>query len=282
MKPSPELSARDLERLSAYIDGQLEPAELTRLEARLRQEPHLRSELEELRATVQVLGELPRVRAPRSFAVREAPGRRQRGYPFLQLGTTLATLAFLVVVGLDVILARASSAALLADRQAALPAEQAAEAQAPAAQAAPALAAATVGPAATEAAPEEFAAAESAAPAPTAAAAAESAAPAPTGTPEPETLGYRTDDQAGELAAGETAEADAIAAAPPATGGEEPAAEADQVGALSAPETGEPQTERDRGITGSGSQALWRAAEIGLGVLALGLGGLTVRARRAY
>jgi hypothetical protein len=97
------LSRRDLEGLSAYMDGRLAPAEAAALERRLEDDAQLRGALQELRETVGLLRSLPSRPVPRSFALSpEAIGRRAvRWYPVLQLGTALAGLAFVVVIGLD-------------------------------------------------------------------------------------------------------------------------------------------------------------------------------------
>jgi len=57
------------DQLSAYIDGALDPAAATRLEAHLGECARCRTELEQLRATVAALRELPEAQAPRSFAL---------------------------------------------------------------------------------------------------------------------------------------------------------------------------------------------------------------------
>jgi hypothetical protein len=114
MSPLTRLSPQDLERLSAYIDRRLLAAESSRLEQRLAREPQLREALEELRWTASLLRSLPSRPTPRSFALKpEAVTRRQaaRWYPTLQLGTALAGIAFLAVVGLDVLSARTTSLA---------------------------------------------------------------------------------------------------------------------------------------------------------------------------
>jgi anti-sigma factor RsiW len=53
------MKQRDLELLSSYLDGQLSSSEATRLEARLRTEPDLRSVLQDLRGARTVLRQLP-------------------------------------------------------------------------------------------------------------------------------------------------------------------------------------------------------------------------------
>ncbi len=103
------LSRRDLEALSAYLDGELRPAEARRLEARLHKEAQLRMALAELRSLREAVRALPVARPPRSLALTpEMVGRRSgaRPYPALQLATALATAAFLVVSGANAILGR--------------------------------------------------------------------------------------------------------------------------------------------------------------------------------
>ena len=115
MRRLSDLPLRDLELLSAYLDGELTPREADRLQARLDGEAGLRWALEELRRTVSVLRSLPEVRPPRSFTLTaEAAGSRARAaaYPVLQLATALATLAFVAVVGLDALSSRATGVAL--------------------------------------------------------------------------------------------------------------------------------------------------------------------------
>ncbi len=97
---------RDLERLSAYLDRQLPPGETAALEARLGQEAGLRETLDGLRQAKAALRSLPALRPPRSFTLTpEMAGIRPRraGYPALRLATALATMAFLVVSGIDVV-----------------------------------------------------------------------------------------------------------------------------------------------------------------------------------
>jgi anti-sigma factor RsiW len=104
MKQLSDLPARDLELLSAYVDGGLSARQAEKLTRRLQREPELRWALEELRRTVSIVGSLPEVRPPRSFMLKpERAGTQSRpvAYPALQLATALATLAFVAVVGLD-------------------------------------------------------------------------------------------------------------------------------------------------------------------------------------
>lgn len=98
------LPRRDIERLSAYLDGELSPEETQELEARLGGELTLRKSLAELKATVKLLRAVPQVGAPRNYTLTpEMAGQRQgwRAYPALQMATALAALAFVVVLGFD-------------------------------------------------------------------------------------------------------------------------------------------------------------------------------------
>jgi hypothetical protein len=99
------ISMREWEALSAYLDGQLPAKERTRLETRLNQAPELRSALEELRRTRSVLRSQPKVRAPRNFTLtpdmvglKARPERRAPAYPFFRLASALAAFLFLLVL----------------------------------------------------------------------------------------------------------------------------------------------------------------------------------------
>jgi hypothetical protein len=99
------ISMREWEALSAYLDGQLPVKERTRLESRLNQTPELRSALEDLRRTRSVLRSQPKVRAPRNFTLtpemvglRARPARRAPAYPFFRLASALTAFLFLLVL----------------------------------------------------------------------------------------------------------------------------------------------------------------------------------------
>lgn len=70
------LTERDLDLLSAYIDGTLSPTERAELEARLQTDAELRRELATLRATVDLVKGLPTLRAPRDFTLTPQMVRR--------------------------------------------------------------------------------------------------------------------------------------------------------------------------------------------------------------
>lgn len=89
-------SFRDVEKLSAYLDGQLKPSEVARLESRLQTEPELASILQDLRQTRGLLRQLPQRRAPRNFTLTpKMVGQKPplpRTYPVFRFATVLATL----------------------------------------------------------------------------------------------------------------------------------------------------------------------------------------------
>ena len=89
-------SFRDVEKLSAYLDGQLKPSEAARLESRLKTEPELASILKDLRQTRSLLRQLPQRRAPRNFTLTpKMVGQKPplpRAYPTFRFATVLATL----------------------------------------------------------------------------------------------------------------------------------------------------------------------------------------------
>jgi anti-sigma factor RsiW len=89
-------SFRDVESLSAYLDGALSPADSARLEARLRSDPGLRAVMDDLRTARGVLRTLPSRRAPRRFTLTpQMAGVKPplpRAYPVMRFATALATL----------------------------------------------------------------------------------------------------------------------------------------------------------------------------------------------
>jgi hypothetical protein len=100
-----QISSRDWEALSAYLDGQLPPKELQNLEARLETRADLRAALEELRRTRTVLRARLSMRAPRNFTLTpEMAGLRARSRPFaglfpaMRLASVLSSFLFVLVV----------------------------------------------------------------------------------------------------------------------------------------------------------------------------------------
>jgi anti-sigma factor RsiW len=99
------MNRRDIELLSAYLDGQLKPSDSARLESRLKSDPELVAVMDDLRAARNLLRRLPQRRAPRNFTLtRKMVGQNPplpRAYPFFRLATTLATLLLFFTFGLN-------------------------------------------------------------------------------------------------------------------------------------------------------------------------------------
>ncbi|MCC7119340.1 MAG: hypothetical protein IT310_12515 [Anaerolineales bacterium] len=99
---------RDLEQLSADLDGQLAPSESARLKSRLQLDPELAEAYEDMRQAKGILQKLPARKAPRNFTLtRKMVGLKPplpRVYPTFKFATTFATILFaisLVVNGLS-------------------------------------------------------------------------------------------------------------------------------------------------------------------------------------
>src|SRR5512141_1004081 len=99
------MNFRDVELLSAYLDGRLSPSDSARLEARLSSDQSLRVTLDELRETRGLLRRLPQRKAPRNFRLTpKMAGIRPpepRAYPLFRFATALAGFLFLASVALN-------------------------------------------------------------------------------------------------------------------------------------------------------------------------------------
>src|SRR6201999_2324225 len=93
-----QISPRDLEQLSAYLDGQLPQADSARLETRIKTDPELRSVYENLRQARSLLRQLPARRAPRNFRLTpKMAGVKPplpRAFPVFRLASVLAGILF--------------------------------------------------------------------------------------------------------------------------------------------------------------------------------------------
>lgn len=90
---------RNIETLSAYLDGELDSKESARLETRLKSDPELEPALRDLRFARGILRKLPSRRAPRNFTLtRQMVGLKPplpRSYPLVRFATVFAALLFL-------------------------------------------------------------------------------------------------------------------------------------------------------------------------------------------
>jgi hypothetical protein len=100
--------ARELEQLSAYLDGQLNEIEKRQVESRLSSEPELREKYDGLRKTKLLFSRIPRVRAPRSFALTpEMVKVRKTKRPFIttvRWATSVAAILLVVTFGAEFLL----------------------------------------------------------------------------------------------------------------------------------------------------------------------------------
>ena len=98
---------RDIENLSAYLDGQLKDSDAAKLEARLKSDPELDSVLSDLRAARGILRKLPARKAPRNFTLtRQMVGLKPpvpRTYPLFRLATVFATLLFVMSLSVNML-----------------------------------------------------------------------------------------------------------------------------------------------------------------------------------
>jgi anti-sigma factor RsiW len=99
------MNFRDVELLSAYLDGRLSPSDAARLEARLSGDASLKATLQDLRETRGLLRSLPQRRAPLNFRLTpKMAGVRPpepRAYPVFRLATAVATFLFLAAVAVN-------------------------------------------------------------------------------------------------------------------------------------------------------------------------------------
>lgn len=96
-------SFRDVERLSAHLDGQLSKADEARLEARVKSDSELAATLDDLRQARSLLRRTPKRRAPRNFTLTpKMAGIRPpvpRAVPALSWASAVATLLFIFTLG---------------------------------------------------------------------------------------------------------------------------------------------------------------------------------------
>ncbi|MCC6259533.1 MAG: hypothetical protein IT311_01620 [Anaerolineales bacterium] len=96
---------RDLEQLSADLDGQLNPAESARVKSRRQADPELASAYEDLRQAKNILHKLPVRKAPKNFTLtRKMVGLKPplpRAYPTFRFATAFATLLFVASLAVN-------------------------------------------------------------------------------------------------------------------------------------------------------------------------------------
>ncbi len=139
------ITRREWEALSAYLDGELLPREQVRLEKILQERQNLRAALIELRRTRGLLRNQPAIRSPRNFTLTPGmagvhPVKRTVTWTFnsMRLASVLASALFVLVILTDVFIGSRASKGLpmTADTQGlqefSQPVEEAAVEEAPA------------------------------------------------------------------------------------------------------------------------------------------------------
>lgn len=99
-----EISRRDWQLLSEYIDGELPAEKKSRLETRLDSEQALQDALHRMRNTRRLLRSAPVVKAPRNFTLTpEMVGRRSQTsyFPLFRLATAIASFLLIAVLIFD-------------------------------------------------------------------------------------------------------------------------------------------------------------------------------------
>ena len=101
---------RDIEQLSAYLDGQLSPSDSARLESRISADPELASVLSDLRVARSILRKLPARKAPRNFTLtRKMVGLKPplpRTFSFFRLSTAFATFLLMLTFAANSVIPR--------------------------------------------------------------------------------------------------------------------------------------------------------------------------------
>jgi hypothetical protein len=100
-----QFSPRDLEQISAYLDGQLSQDDSARLASRLKTDPELRAVYEEMRQSQALLRKLPMRRAPRNFRLTaKMAGVKPplpRIFPLFRLASAFAAILFFMGYALN-------------------------------------------------------------------------------------------------------------------------------------------------------------------------------------
>jgi hypothetical protein len=107
------MNFRDVELLSTYLDGQLNPSDSARLESRLKTDLELAAVMDDLRVAHGLLRQLPSRRAPRNFTLTpKMVGVRPplpRAYPIFRFASVLAALLFFLSYATNFVAPRLSA-----------------------------------------------------------------------------------------------------------------------------------------------------------------------------
>jgi hypothetical protein len=118
-----QISFKDIELLTTYLDGQLDANKARRLESRLESDPALRAALEELTGTRALFRRMPHRRAPRNFTLTpKMAGIKPplpRAYPALRFTSAFAAVLLFFSFALNFATPLFSAPALMASAPAA-------------------------------------------------------------------------------------------------------------------------------------------------------------------
>ncbi len=93
-----KMSNRDWVQLSSYLDGELNPREIKKIEERLTKEPVLQLALEELHRTKLTLQQTPKLKVPRNFILTpEMVGLKTRPRPVRRYRLASALMTFMLI-----------------------------------------------------------------------------------------------------------------------------------------------------------------------------------------
>ncbi len=89
-----QITSRDYELISAYLDDQLGSQERVRLEARMKANPELQNEMHEISKTRLLIRGLPKIRAPRNYYINAQTGvKPARARQSLRLAPTFGIIS---------------------------------------------------------------------------------------------------------------------------------------------------------------------------------------------
>lgn len=136
------INDQDWEKLSAYLDGELETAQVKILEKQLETNPDIKQALEDLRHGRTLLRSQGKMKAPRNFTLsKQTAGLRQRAgfwldlpgklYPVFQFSAAMASFLFLLTFVGNILVARPLSMPSEALERVAAPAPALMEAASP-------------------------------------------------------------------------------------------------------------------------------------------------------
>lgn len=101
-----KISKKDWAQLSAYLDGELSPRDLRKIEGRIQSDPDFQAALEDLKEVKAILSHTPKLAVPRDFTlepslVQQKPRQARNPLPVYRLAAAALSVLFVTVVVLD-------------------------------------------------------------------------------------------------------------------------------------------------------------------------------------